>query len=141
MLAAGGKAPMLPGAGEALRAVFDPSLSPEKHLQAVRFAFFAPGNDPVVWRDGWHPAVAQMQTTATQASKVEDWWGAGRARLLVIQGLQDVIAPPENGRKIKEQFGDRVKLLEIDGAGHALLPEKPIDIAAAVLEFLGQSGK
>jgi pimeloyl-ACP methyl ester carboxylesterase len=138
MLAAGGKARMLPGAGEALRAVFDAALPAEQHMDAVRFAFFAPGNDPAVWRDGWYPAVAQMQTAATQASKVEDWWGAGKARLLVVQGLQDVVAPPENGRLIKDEFGDRVTLQEIDGAGHAMLPERPKEIAAAILNFLNQ---
>ena len=139
MVAAGGKAAMLPGAREALFAVFDSSLPSEKHMEAVRFAFFATGNDPLVWRDGWNAAVAQMQNAATQASAVDDWWGAGgRASLLVIQGLQDVVAPPENGRKIKDEFGDRVKLYNIDGAGHALLPEKPNEIAALILGFLGQ---
>lgn len=141
MIAAGGKAAMLPGAREALRAVFDPELSPDKHMEAVRFAFFAPGNDPLVWREGWNPAVAQMQTAATEASAVDDWWGAGGASLLVIQGLQDVVAPPENGHRIKAEFGDRVQLHDIDGAGHALLPEKPSEIAALILNFLGQSAK
>jgi pimeloyl-ACP methyl ester carboxylesterase len=31
---------------------------------------------------------------------------------------------------------DRVRLVEIDGAGHALLPERPDEIAAAVVPFL-----
>jgi pimeloyl-ACP methyl ester carboxylesterase len=141
MIAAGGKAAMLPGAREALTAVFDTALSPEKHIEAVRFAFFAAGNDPLVWRDGWNPAVAQMQSAATQASAVDDWWGAGRANLLVIQGLQDVVAPPENGRRIKAEFGDRVQLHDIDGAGHALLPEKPKEIAALIRDFLSQPDK
>jgi pimeloyl-ACP methyl ester carboxylesterase len=141
MLGAGGKVPMRPGAGEALRAVFDPTLPPDKHVDAVRFAFFAPGNDPEVWRDGWYPAVAQMQTAATKGSLVEEWWGAGKARLLVVVGLQDVVAPPENGRLIKDEFGDRVTLQEIDGAGHAMLPERPKQVAAAVLNFLKPQSK
>jgi pimeloyl-ACP methyl ester carboxylesterase len=141
MVAAGGKAAMLPGAREALTAVFDPTLSPEKHIEAVRFAFFAAGNDPLVWRGGWNQEVAQMQEAATKASPVDNWWGAGRASLLVIQGLQDVVAPPENGRKIKDEFGDRVTLHNIDGAGHALLPEKPKEIAALIQNFLSQSDK
>jgi pimeloyl-ACP methyl ester carboxylesterase len=138
MLAAGGKAPMRPGANDALRAVFDPKLSPDKHLEVVRFAFFAPGNDPAVWRDGWYPAVAEMQRAANATQKIEEWWGAGKASMLVIQGLQDVVAPPENGRMIKEEYGERATLREIDGIGHAMLPERPIEIAAAVLAFLDQ---
>jgi pimeloyl-ACP methyl ester carboxylesterase len=141
MLGAGGKVPMLPGAGEALGAVFDATLPPDKHMDAVRFSFFAPGNDPSVWRDGWYPAVAQMQTAAAKTSRVEDWWGAGKARLLVVVGLQDVVAPPENGRLIKDEFGDRVTLQEIDGAGHAMLPERPKEVASAVLNFLKPQSK
>ena len=33
----------------------DLSLSDEEHLAALRFAFFAPGNDPTVWLKRWHP--------------------------------------------------------------------------------------
>src|SRR6188768_2045148 len=31
------------------------ALSDEERLVALRFAFFAPGNDPTVWLTGWHP--------------------------------------------------------------------------------------
>jgi pimeloyl-ACP methyl ester carboxylesterase len=58
MLADGGMAPMRPGAREALTVVFDTSLPPDKHIEMVRFAFFAAGNDATVWRDGWYPKVA-----------------------------------------------------------------------------------
>ena len=141
MLAAGGKAPMRPGAREALVAVFDPKLSPEQHLAAVKFAFFAEGNDPAVWRDGWYGDTAQMQSEATQALKVDEWWGAGKAPLLVIQGLQDTVAPPENGRMIKAEFADRATLHEIDGAGHALLPEQPRKLADLVIEYLRRGNR
>lgn len=79
-----------------------------------------------------------MQSTATQATPLAAWWGAGQAPMLVVQGLQDTIALPENGRALKAEFGARVTLIEIDGAGHALLPEKPAEIAAAVLPFLNR---
>ena len=136
MLAAGGKAPMRPGAREALEATFKPELLPEAHMQAVRAAFFAPGNDATIWREGWYPQAATMQIAATLAVKVDHWWGAGKARLLVVQGLQDVVAPPENGRMIQQEFGARSKLVEIDGAGHALLPEQAERMAAVVIDFL-----
>ena len=72
----------------------------------------------------------------SRATPVEGWWNAGSAApLLVIQGLQDTVAPPENGRMMKAELGDRVELLDIDGAGHALLPEQPEKIAAAVIAF------
>jgi pimeloyl-ACP methyl ester carboxylesterase len=122
MLAAGGKVPPVPAAFAALMACFDQSLSSADHLSAVRTAFFAPGNDPSVWRGGWYPATMKMQVAANRTS-VDDWWSAGGiAPILVVQGLQDQIAPPENGRMLKAEAPERVELIEIDGAAHALLP-------------------
>jgi pimeloyl-ACP methyl ester carboxylesterase len=136
MIAAGGKAPMKPGAAKALLGCFRLDRPDVERLADVKFAFFAPGNDASVWRDGWYPAVATTQIAATRATPVDGWWNAGsRTPLLVIQGLQDTVAPPENGRMMKAELGDRVELLDIDGAGHALLPEQPEKIAAAIVAF------
>jgi pimeloyl-ACP methyl ester carboxylesterase len=139
MLAAGGKAPAVPAAALALSAVFNEALADAEHLQAVRVAFFAPGNDPAVWRGGWYPATMKMRRAADSSASVDDWWSGGRTvPILVIQGLQDQIAPPENGRILKAEAPDRVELVELDGAGHALLPEKPAEIARTVTSFLGR---
>jgi pimeloyl-ACP methyl ester carboxylesterase len=136
MVAAGGKAPMRPGAPEALQGSFRLERPDAERLKNVAFAFFAPGNDPSVWRDGWYPSVANAQTAAARATPVAGWWNAGsRTPLLVIQGLQDTVAPPENGRMMKAELGDRVELIDIDGAGHALLPEQPEKIAQAIIAF------
>jgi len=105
-------------------------------MEFVRSAFFAAGNEPAAWRDGWEPGVAQMQIRASEATPVDSWWGAGQAPLLVIQGLQDRMAVPENGRLMQKEMGSRVELVEIEGAGHALLPERPEEIATAVLRYL-----
>jgi pimeloyl-ACP methyl ester carboxylesterase len=136
LIAAGGKAPMKPGAQEALLGCFRLDRPDAERLVDVKLAFFAPGNDARAWRDGWYPHVATAQIAATRATPVEGWWNAGSAApLLVIQGLQDTVAPPENGRMMKAELGDRVELLDIDGAGHALLPEQPEKIAAAIIAF------
>ena len=42
----------------------NPSLPEEERLAALRFGFFAPGNDPRVWLDGWHPQVRDAQRAA-----------------------------------------------------------------------------
>jgi pimeloyl-ACP methyl ester carboxylesterase len=136
LIAAGGKAPMKPGALEALSGSFRLDQSEEKRMDDVKLAFFAPGNDPNVWRDGWYPEVAKVQVAAAQATLLEEWWDAGSSiPLLVIQGLQDTVAPPENGRMMKAEMGDRVEVIDIDGAGHALLPEQPEKIAEAIVTF------
>jgi pimeloyl-ACP methyl ester carboxylesterase len=138
MLAAGGKVALSePAVSAAFRDVFDESLSPMRHLEAVRVAFFAPGNDPSVWRGGWNVPTMKMQLAAFRATSVDDWWSAGgHVPILVIQGLQDRATPPENGRPLKAEAPDRVELIEVDGAGHALLPVKPAQISGAVTTFL-----
>ena len=52
LLACGGLIPPTPEVSAALRSVFDPSLDPAAHLDAVALAFFAPGNDPSPWEGG-----------------------------------------------------------------------------------------
>jgi pimeloyl-ACP methyl ester carboxylesterase len=136
MIAAGGKAPMKPGAQEALLGCFRLDRPDAERLADVKFAFFADGNDASVWLGGWYPEAATVQIAAARATPVDGWWNAGSSTpLLVIQGLQDTVAPPENGRMMKAELGDRVELLDIDGAGHALLPEQPEKIAAAIIAF------
>jgi pimeloyl-ACP methyl ester carboxylesterase len=146
MLAAGGKVPIPERARAALHGCFDQTLSGDRHLEHVAYAFFAPGNDAAVWREGWHADVARMQSAAVQGlapeggagTSVGAWWAGGSARMLVVQGLQDAVALPQNGRLLQSEYSDRVELVEIDGAGHALLPEQPDAIAAAVLRFLAR---
>ena len=55
------------------------SLSDEERLAALRFAFFAPGNDPTVWLKGWHPEIRDSQRAAVAAVKQDEWW-SGRHR-------------------------------------------------------------
>lgn len=136
LLAAGGKVPIPADARAALEDCFKLDLPEQVRMAAVAKAFFAPGNDPAVWREGWYPEVAQYQSAATRATKVETWWEAGGAPVLVVQGRQDAIAPPEHSAQLRSQLGERMTRLEVDGAGHALLPERPREIATALLGFL-----
>ena len=137
LLAAGGLVAPQHEAHEALKRTLTEDLPDAEWLRAIRTSsFFAPASDPMVWRQGWWPAVAAAQLAAVHASPQEEWWAAGTAPLLVIQGLEDGLAPPANGRALQEAFGDRVQLVELANAGHALLPEQPEAIAKAVVAFL-----
>ena len=80
--------------------------------------------------------MAAAHLAASHATPHEEWWAAGTAPLLVVQGLDDGLALPANGRALREAFGDRVQLVELANAGHALLPEQPEAIANAVVAFL-----
>jgi pimeloyl-ACP methyl ester carboxylesterase len=69
---------------------------------------------------------------------LEDWWNAGTAApLLVIQGLDDIVAPPGNGHALREQLGERVRLIDLPRAGHFLVLEQPEAVTRAVAEFVG----
>ena len=55
----------------------------------------------------------------------------------VIQGLDDAPAPPGNGYALREQFSERVRVVDLPHAGHFMVLEQPEAVATAVLEFLG----
>jgi pimeloyl-ACP methyl ester carboxylesterase len=139
LLGCGGRVPGDQEAWAALRACFDTALTPEAHLAAVATAFFAPRNDPAVWTDGWWPDAAQRQSAATAATPVDDWWTPpAPVPVLAVVGADDRISPPANAADLVASVGDRGQLQVVPGAGHALVPEKPDDVVAALLAFLDQ---
>lgn len=141
LLACGGSVP--PGSDDAaaLRAVFDETLPADRHLAAVARAFFAEGNDPTVWSDGWFPIVARSQAEATRSLDVAHWWSAGGAPVLVVQPEEDVIAVSANAHEIVDRLGERARLVTVPRAGHALLPEQPQAVAAAVCDWLRRADR
>jgi pimeloyl-ACP methyl ester carboxylesterase len=60
--------------------------------------------------------------------------------MLVVQGTEDIVAVPENGRSLAAEFPERVTLVEIPHAGHALLPEQPEQVEKAILAYLHSWG-
>lgn len=136
LLASGGQIAMAPAINKALNDVFDPALSPEAHIAAVRTAFFAPGNDPEVWRDGWYGAVARQQQTAVRNSPPDTWVAGGNKPIHIIQAAQDAVAPPANAEALRAAHPDRVEVAVLENAGHAMLPEQPDRLARLVLERL-----
>ena len=141
LLACGGRVPAAPEHIAALHKVFDITVSPEEHLAAVETAFFAPGNDASLWIGGWHPAVAYHQGCAVAKDDIEIWWTAGSADVLALQPLDDVIALPANSQSVLDELGDRVSLLTVANAGHALLPEQPQVVVGALLDWLSSRGR
>jgi pimeloyl-ACP methyl ester carboxylesterase len=136
LLAAGGQVKMAPEVQTALQNVFVETLSPEQHLAAVKTAFFAPGNDPSVWRGGWYPDVAAGQTAAGAATPSGEWLDGGHAPILIVQAANDRVAAPANAEALKQAHPDRVTVVTIPNAGHAMLPEQPKLIADIVIGYL-----
>ena len=138
LLAAGGLVDPEPHIWHALTKCFDLSLNVEEHLSYVQEAFFADGNDARVWIDGWMPEVMRYQRAAVQRTPRDEWWPAQVDRVLVVQALQDAIAPVDNGRRYKLESASHARLVEIANAGHAMLPEQPRAISDAVVAFLSE---
>jgi pimeloyl-ACP methyl ester carboxylesterase len=135
LIAAGGLVPIREEIVAAMRGAMTPGPRAER-LAHLATAFFAPGNDPSIWLEGWWPAVALAQSAAVRATKVEDWWEAGGKPITVLQASDDAIAPRENADDLVHRLGARVKIIDIPGAGHAMLPEQPEQIAVAVLKVV-----
>lgn len=136
LLAAAGAVPRTAATAATTTRFWETPLAAADRLEAIGRVFFAPGNDPRVWADGWHFAVARAQRASDGRTPVKDWWAGGSAPMLVLQGREDVIVLPENARRLAAEFPHRVTLVEIPHAGHAMLPEQPDAIAKAVLAYL-----
>ena len=137
LFSAGGKFPPTPDGLAGVTGDMPHGNSDVEGIERMRKAFFAPGNDPSLWIADRSEVRPKGTFAAMRRTSVDDWWDAGnKAPILVVQGLQDAVAVPENGRALKSALDDRVELVEIDGAGHALLPEKPDEVASAVISFL-----
>jgi pimeloyl-ACP methyl ester carboxylesterase len=136
LLAAGGTVEMSPTVRAAFLQVFQMTLPKEERIRAIGQAFFAPGHDASVWERGWYPDVVRPQQAAGAAVDVKMWWAGGFAPIVVLQALDDLVAVPENSRRLASEFPNRVTLIEIPNAGHAMLPEQPELIATAILSKL-----
>jgi pimeloyl-ACP methyl ester carboxylesterase len=113
----------------------DLSLPDSERLKSLQFAFFAPGHDARVWLKGWYPDVNESQRLAGSATKQSDWWGGGKAPMLDLQAANDPFKPVSTRNEVKDEFGDRVTLVVIPGAGHALVPEAPAAVVAAIVKW------
>jgi len=136
LLSASGKVQPAPEIAKALELAAAPDTPPDVRRQAAMTAWFAPGNDPTPWLTGWSQPVREAYRAAAAATPIVDWWTAGRAPVLIVQGLDDVSAPPANGRLLKQELGDRARLVEIPRVAHALPIENPEAVARAVLDYL-----
>ena len=113
-------------------------LSDEERLGALRLAFFAPGHDARVWLHGWYPATLKMQSDSREKAGVKqsDWWGAGVAPLLELIPTSDPFKPRDKWGEMRAAYGDRVTVVEIADASHALFPEQPGAVADAVIGWV-----
>jgi pimeloyl-ACP methyl ester carboxylesterase len=140
LLSAPGMVPRSPEIEKLTTLFWETALSREDRLKAIQQIFFAPGNNARAWEQGWYFEVARAQRAGDARTPLREWWAGGSAPMLVVQGTEDIVAVPENGRSLAAEFPERVTLVEIPHAGHALLPEQPEQVEKAILAYLHSWG-
>jgi pimeloyl-ACP methyl ester carboxylesterase len=141
LIAAGGAVPPLADMAELGRLSREPDLPLSERVALARDGLFAPVTPAALieeyidyigdWADG-----TAGERAAAAAIPVEHWWSGGEAPMLIVQGLNDRTAPPENGEIMKRDYGDRITLVNLQDAGHMMGLEKPQETAQAIIAFL-----
>jgi len=123
---------------ESLTKCVDVSLPETERLAALRVAFFAPGHEPPPeWLTGWYPAASRSQRAASAATPLEEWWTAGVAPVLDLQGANDPWRPRETVDDFRRDLGaDRVTVVVIPECSHAMFPEQPEAVLHEVLAWV-----
>ena len=138
LMAAGGKFPPTAEVSKNVQTALNKNVPDDQRAAAAKAALFGPQNHPTtddMILDGVSADTATMMQAAAAAS-IESWWPGGRSPMLVLQGLADVVAPPENGRSLKADYPERVTLVEFAGLGHFMIRERPDLIADAIIAFM-----
>jgi pimeloyl-ACP methyl ester carboxylesterase len=130
-----GKAPSTPKIREAIRNSANPALPEDERIKALQFAFFAPGNDARVWLQGWYPEVLAAERRAGDLTSREEDFAAGQAPILYLQPSHDPLAHVEDARAYRERFRDRVTVVVIERASHAVIVEQPDAVSAALIGY------
>jgi pimeloyl-ACP methyl ester carboxylesterase len=140
LLGAGGKVAPKPPAAKALQTIFNPASTDAEVLEAMRLMVANPADAARVWaalKPCRSPKAAAVEEAAAESTPLSAWWAPpGPTPYLVLQGADDLAAPPENGRLLKQELGDRATLVNVPRAGH-LLPIEQSDVTAAqMVSFL-----
>jgi len=123
---------------EAVSKSGDAALPESERLSYLRLAFFAPGNDAGAWLKGWHKEVDEAQFAAGRATRQSEWWSGGTAPLLDLQGALDPFKPRAFANELRQEFGERVTIVVVPNASHALVPEQPEAVVEAIVAWIGR---
>lgn len=130
-----GHAPSPPKVREAIRNSANVTLPDEIRLEALRYAFFAPGNDAVPWLKNWYPDVFAAQRFAGDQTPRQIDYASGNVPVLYMQPSHDPLAHAEDAVEYKAALGDRLSVVKIPQASHAAIAEQPAFIAAEIGAF------
>jgi pimeloyl-ACP methyl ester carboxylesterase len=114
----------------------NPKQPESERIVYLQKVFFAPGHDPRLWLTGFDPVVQKSQEAARDATPQAEYWNAGSAPLLDIQAEFDPYRPRATTDQLVKEFGaDRVKVIVLRNASHALPVEDPGAAAEAIVSY------
>jgi pimeloyl-ACP methyl ester carboxylesterase len=114
----------------------DPSQPEAERLKHLKLVFFAPGNDPTPWLTGFHANVRAAEIVARDATPQQEYWSAGTAPILDIQGADDPYRPRSSADELVKEFGaKRVSVVVIPHSAHAIIVEQPRPVADAIVKY------
>jgi len=137
VVVAGAAARVFPaGMAESLDIASDARQPRDVRIAHLQRAFFAPGNDPTDWLEGWHPELRALYRAAGAVPAKDRWWTVAHAPLLDLQGAQDPWRPPQSRAELQELLGaQKVTVQVIEQASHALVVEQPMAVANAIAHW------
>lgn len=141
LIAAGGLVPALTEPGELGELLGNFKLSEAEKVKLARQTLFSSATSDEVVLDyvtnlKYWPDARAAQRFANRNTPVEFWSAGGIGPMLMVMGEDDLTAPVENGYIMEEEHGDRMSLVIIPGAGHAVGLEKPRETVTVILPFL-----
>ena len=134
-----GRNPSPPDVRAAIRTSADLKASDADRVKAMQFVFFAPGSDASVWLTGWYPDVLAAERIAGDLTPRELDYASGKAPILYIQPSHDPLARVDEADEYKKELGgDRVTVVKIPNAAHAVIVEQPGVISDALIAYAGK---
>jgi pimeloyl-ACP methyl ester carboxylesterase len=125
-----------PGVQKSVSIATDPTQPEAERLKHLTLVFFALGNDPRPWLTGFHANVRAAEMIARDATPQQEYWSAGHAPILDIQGASDPYRPKSSSNELVAEFGARrVSVVIIPHAAHAVIVEQPRQVADAIVKY------
>jgi len=125
----------------AYRRMNEPDIGQEEWVELNAFANFAKANTDKsrLGLGGSYPEVAKAQLAITNRTPLDEWWQGGTAPMLVVQGLEDRVAVPQNAFNLAIKRPD-TWLVGIPNCGHNMVFEQPDEVAEQIVAFLKRLG-
>jgi pimeloyl-ACP methyl ester carboxylesterase len=138
LYAAGGEVPVSKEVAEMYKRYTDPNITKEEWVKLQAALMFSPVNAHLAGMSadrGAYPQLAYLQSLAVQAIPLEEWWQGGMAPMLVITGLDDVFAVPQNAYSLAEKRAN-TRLVGLPNCGHNMIFEVPEDLVALTVDHI-----